>query len=335
MHYQKFHYRQKSIWKPLAYALNFLSDVVWRLTLGLKPTILYLFCVGNEQDKKLAKDGLKIIESNPDFIKFSNWLRDNISEDLIKSETKKMRQSNANANFTSDLTRHLDETTKLKILNFALDEKNIRSVSNYLKFVPILDSITVMLNIPTGAEPSGSQKWHRDWFNYKGMNIFIALTDINDETGVYSAVGLGTIPRRAEIPSFENENEFDAYNKGRISDASLLQFVNEESIERLEGASGTTAFVDSGWVYHKGGHLKRDYRLMLQIAYRSQEKPNEAKSENILNQLNLAGHKDVNNILSDRVRNYMVFGDSEQKKIGWVFHWLSRKFTYYKKRLHS
>ena len=158
--------KKTGFWKIIVYVLNFWVDVVWRLTLGLKPTLLYMLYVKRAKDNKLKSDGLKIVRSSPHFVKFSEWLVENISKDLILSETKKMKSEETLTNFTTDLLPYLDTQTKLAIVKFALEDKNIEPVCEYLKFVPRLESISLMLNIPTGNDAIGSQRWHRDWFNY-------------------------------------------------------------------------------------------------------------------------------------------------------------------------
>jgi hypothetical protein len=324
---------KKSIfWKPIVLFLSFWVDLVWRLTYGLQASLLYMFCVRRVKDTKLRRDGLKIVRSSPYFIEFSEWLSENISKDLILSETEKMKSEDTPTNFTTDLLPLLNTDTQVKIVKFALEDKNIEAICGYLKFVPRLESIQVMLNIPSSSDAIGSQRWHRDWFNYKGMNIFTALTDVGEETGIYSAVGLRSIPRRAEIPVYQNDQSVHAYDRDRVSDASMLEFTNKEAIEYLQGPPGTTAFVDSGWVYHKGGHLKNGYRLMIQIAYRAEQKPKAANPTNILEELGLIGNDNMESILDSSVRRYMVGAGLNKSRFGWVFHRLSRYLTYYKEK---
>jgi hypothetical protein len=277
---------------------------------------------------------LKIVQSDPYFSNFAEWLVGRISEDLISSEIEKMKSSDKATNFTTDLSAHLDTETKLEIVKFALDDKNIEAVCGYLKFVPRLATIKVLLNRPTDSGALGSQRWHRDWFSHKGMNIFIALTDVDEETGIYSAIGLDVVSRYAEIPVYNNDPNVDLYDRDRVSDTSMLEFVPDEAIECLKGSPGTTALVDSGWVYHKGGYLKKGYRLMLEVSYLSEQKPGVSMPPNVLEELDLVANDELENILNTNVRRYMVGGFTKKKGGGSLFHWLSRKLTFYKEKMN-
>lgn len=320
-------------WKPFSLSIHFLVESVWRLTFGLRPTLLYLMHVRKVTNDKLRRDGLEIVNKNENFIQFSNELSGRISEELVVSEIERLKSDTSLTKFTTDLTKVLDKDTRMRLLEFALRTDNVETVSGYLKFVPKLESIQVMLNIPTGKPPVGSQRWHRDWFVFKGMNLFMALTEVDHVTGRYSAIGLTAIPRRAEIPVRQSDQALHPYDRDRVSDALMSDFVCSDSIELLEGAAGTTAFVDSGWVYHKGGHVTERHRIMLQIAYRAPERPWAAAPVNILADLGLADDALVDSILQNKVSRYMVSNYNFWPVFGAVFHKLARLLTYYSAKL--
>jgi hypothetical protein len=337
MHRSSIEVRVKSIWlwPTFSVLINFGLDILWRMTYGLKPSLLYIFHILGLPSKDLMgtsfklKGGLKIVHSDSIFTDFAQWLAIHIPEELIVSEIIAM-DKNRPSSFSTTIEKKLDQDTRLELLKYALSDRNINIACGYLKFVPRLASIKVMLNRPTSEAAIGSQRWHRDWFVHRGINIFTAITDIHETKGMYSAIGLNEIDRRCEIPIHGNNPLVGVYDRDRVGDDQMRLFIDEAAVQHLKGPPGTTALVDSGWVYHKGGHLKEGYRLMIEISYQSENKPRNSRAENILESLNLVGHEQLDSLLDTRVRRYMTDSDKNKHTAGWVFHWLARRFTYFK-----
>jgi len=312
-------------------SISFLAlavDLLWRATFGLKPTLMYYFLMLKDRDSELRKNGLKIVHSDVHFTQFANDLSSKISSEHIAKGISKMDSPGSVNNYFVDIIDDLDEETKIEILRFALANRNIDIASSYLRFIPTLSTVKVLLNKATKEAPVGPQRWHRDWFGYKGLNIFIALTDISERQGMYSAIGLNAISCREEILLNNNDPDIEPYDRGRVSDVEMEKYVKSDDVQRLIGPPGTTAIVDNNWVYHKGGHVKEGYRLMVEISYHTTVKPRQSQQQNILDTLGLAQNSSVNNLLDTPVRRYMVKKRANKTALGWIFHFLARRFTY-------
>ena len=324
--------KHNRIWRSISLIANCLLNICWRLTYGFRATLWYVFFIKGTRNHILKKSGLQIIHEDDHFTNFATWLADHIPDKLIELEIEKMEKepvSNSNSNwFSTDIIKLLDEETKLEILRFALNDRNINMVCSYLKFVPKLTTISVLLNKSSKENPLGSQRWHRDWFNHKGLNIFTALTDINEVRGMYSAIGLDIIPRFSEICASNQQSNLNAYDRDRISDNQMKEYINNDNIQNLKGPPGTTALVDSGWVYHKGGFLKEGYRIMIEISYQSEQKPPASVVESVVDTLDLHNSNELCFILNTRLKRYMVQKRKSGVKLSWRFLWLSRKLTY-------
>ena len=317
------------LWRCIVPSLRSLVEIIWRLTYGLKPSLMYILSVRPTKDNELRKKGVKIFHSDSHFTDFAQRLASQIPEDLIFSEIEKLKSSDDEQNFMTDISKELDIETRLEILKFALDEKNIDVICGYLRFVPRVATIKVLLNRQTDRVALGPQRWHRDWFGYKGINIFCALTDIDEQTGMHSAIGLDSISKYSEIPTYSNNSSVTPYDRDRVSNESMLDFIPKVAINELKGPPGTTALVDTSWAYHKGGHIERGYRLLLEIAYMSEQKPKTSVYPNILEDLGLVSTEKLKNIVNTRVHRYMVSGGGKYEG-GAILHWLSRKLTFYK-----
>ena len=336
MHNIEIKIKNNRIWRHISLAGNWLLNICWRLSSGLKATFWYVFFVNSTRNPVLMKNGLQIIHGDDHFTDFAEWLSAHIPNQVIETGIKKMRGESASdsssASFSTDIVKLLDEDTKLEILRFALDDKNISMACGYLRFVPKLTTISILLNRSSKENPVGSQRWHRDWFNHKGVNIFTAITEINEDRGMYSAVGLDAIPRYSEIPVYNPTSDVHIYDRDRVPDDLMRQYVTNDNVQNLKGPPGTTALVDSGWVYHKGGFLKDGYRIMIEISYQSEQKPPASVSEDVVDSLGLGDSDKLASILNTRLKKYMVKKRKSPNAWDWRFLWLSRKFTYLKSR---
>lgn len=325
--------KKNILWRYLAPCVFALGDLIWTLTYGAKSYLLYLLKSGAPAQRDLRKSGLQVFHGDPFFEEFAKWLHSQIPVELLERETAKLEDSTALNGFVSDIIGQLDMETKLAILKFALSKRNIDLVCGYFGFVPRLASAKLLLNIPKAEMPVGSQRWHRDWYVHKGLNIFTCLTDVDEDSGIYSAIGENWISRYAEIPVLNLDESAEPWDRDRVSDEQMLKFVPADAIERLTGPPGTTVAVASGIVYHKGGHCRKRHRLMLELSYQSEEKPGVARNENILSVLGVEGHEKLREIIDTPVRHHLVEGFQAGKGSASIFHWISRKCTYYPRRL--
>jgi hypothetical protein len=315
------------IFAPLIFPV---IDILFRLSYGLKAHLLFLTSGMSKSSYNISKTGIKIIKNDDHFINFSKWLYSRIPENLLKEERDELLSKKEISSFSVDIIQKLDHKTKLEILKFALNDKNVEMASQYLKFIPRLASIMVLYNIPKDQDEAGSQKWHRDWFNYRGVNIFSCVTPVDEITGMYSAIGKNYIPRYKEIPVFDADALADPWDRDRVSQDLMNEFIDNESISNLKGPTGTTAIVDSGLVYHKGGYIKDGYRLMIEISYQFDYKPAVSRPQNIISYLDLDNNNELVNIVNTPIKKYMVDGFiSPNNSKRPFFHWLERNLSYY------
>lgn len=309
--------------------LFIILDYLYRYSFGLKA--YYLFKTTNLSDCKynLSETGLKIVKNDSHFEEFSKWLNSQISDELLQEEKSLLLSNTELSSFSADIIQKLNEETRLGILKFALDNTNISLASNYLKSIPKIATIMVLYNIPKNQDVVGSQKWHRDWFNYRGINIFSCITPVDETTGMYSAIGKNFIPRYKEIPVFDIDPLADPWDRDRVDENLMNQFVKNNSISNLKGPIGSTALVDSGVVYHKGGYIKDGFRLMIEISYQLDHKPNMSRPVNIIDYLKLNNINGLSDVIDTPIKKYMVGGFKKPKSKRAIFHWLERNLSNY------
>jgi len=99
------------------------------------------------------------------------------------------------------------------------------------------------------------------------MTLFMCLSEVDDDSGPYFAIGTDQVPFHAEVPKTHIDPSLPVWKRYRLGDDEMFAYVDPGVVVRLAGDVGTTIMVDSGACYHKGGYCKSRERLMLQIRY--------------------------------------------------------------------
>ena len=248
-----------------SYIINFKAKFLYFLwkknkdsyDIGSQPRIVY----DNKECKKLAAEIYNFYIENPDL-------------------KKKITNNNTNENYSSqkkvNIISVLDEKIKRNILNFAISDKIITTVNNYLKIFPTICKINLIESSPTN-KPEGPAQWHRDDFGFKSLDLFINISEINEDNGPLFAF---FFPNNIGVFSAIRGEEYRDTRKGdrnKILDETFMsqtEKIKNTNLIKLEGEPGNIMFIDSFNVYHKGGFCKKNKRLMLRISYQSKDSAN-------------------------------------------------------------
>ncbi len=259
----------KMAFRQLAKALRDPLYILWATLFNRRARVILSAVAPKEySDPMFEKKGIVIYQGD---VNFANKVRDWIPEDLLRQEREKMLASDDPLNFVIDLGQKLSEEAKIELIKWAVDPSRVFKAAHYLGFMPRLATIYVLYNIPKRGAPRGSMKWHRDTMVHKGVNVFMAITPVDELSGMYSAVGLDVIPesRVIEQPKSQIDLSLPAWDRYRIDDNTMATYASDAEILHLKGPTGTTALVASGDVYHKGGYCIAKERIMLEVSYQS------------------------------------------------------------------
>ena len=259
----------KMAFRKLAKVLRDPLYILWATLFNRRARVVWSVVASKEySDPVFEKKGIVIYQGD---VNFANKVRDWIPEDLLRQEREKMLASDDPLDFVLDLGQKLSEKAKIELIKWAVDPSRVYKAAHYLGFMPRLATIYVLYNIPKPGAPRGSMKWHRDTMVHKGVNVFMAITPVDELSGMYSAVGLDVIPesRVIEQPKSQIDLSRPAWDRYRVDDNTMANYASETDMLQLKGPSGTTAMVASGDVYHKGGYCIEKERIMLEVSYQS------------------------------------------------------------------
>lgn len=245
----------------------------WRFIINFHGSVLYfLWFTKKRSFYDLKEKNYLLLSEDAELKKFSKDISKKISKEKLEKVKLKMKSGNIkNINETntlknvykSDIFFELDNDTRSKIVEFASSEKMISTAAKYMKIFPIISRIILNYNIINTDKQRGSMLWHRDAFGYRSLDVFITLTDVDENNGPLSILtednDLGIFSR--------NENEKNskvAGERGKIDDSYLNS--DGKTLNNI-GKMGTAVLIDSYVAYHKGGNCKNKERLMLRISY--------------------------------------------------------------------
>ncbi len=282
-------------------------DFLWKNIFNIHGRILYFLWFRKKRNYIGMRNNDKLLVKNNDLFKnLSNKILnatnkdiiDNSTNEILSSNSEELNQSNSKERkYSINIFEKLDENLKKEIFEFATSDLMISTAAKYLGVYPILSTILLNYNVPRNIDdPRGAMLWHKDDLGYKSLDLFMAVSDINDLNGPFYTLRdknkLGVLtkidaevqnPIRGERQKIKLE-EFEKYN-------------NSDDIISLKGDSGTAMFIDSFSCYHRGGHCKKNHRLLLRISYQGVDSVALKKNTNgILNFYKKINHADINNL---------------------------------------
>ena len=153
------------------------------------------------------------------------------------------------------------------LLNFSIVQKIIMNplilsvAQNYFKSKPILAAANMWwsTSFKKKADSASAQMYHFDLDGTKWLKFFIYLTDVNPLNGPHVFV----------LKTHKNNGipwKFRSRGYQRISDEEINSFYGEDKICELLGNKGDLIIEDSRG-FHKGKHLKKNDRLILEIQF--------------------------------------------------------------------
>ena len=249
------------------YLISPLYGVIWEYVINAPGKLLFLRSAyrGRRGDPALAAAGVTVART-PELTALAQRLRASLSKDAIDKARAEMLATNSE--YSVDIFETLDAKSRVELTKFALSPVVLGPVMSYLRVAPRLLIPKILFNIPRPhLSEEGSKLWHRDvGYGYRGLMLFLALTDVDDESGPYYAMGTDVIPRHADIPKTLDPG-LDVWRRYRTTNEEMGAHVDMTRATKLSGPAGTAAWVDGGNCYHKGGHCTVRERLMLFLEF--------------------------------------------------------------------
>ena len=255
-------------------------DLIWTNLINFKARFLYFLWFQRKRkyiDLK-KNDGVLKVEESTIFNEISKNVLIACNKQILSAaeneintySDKDYNQSNNKENrYMTGIYDYLDFETKKKIINFASSELMISTAARYLGVFPILSKILVDYKIPKNYDNKrGAMLFHKDEFGYKSLDIFMAINDIDENTGPLKTIKTKFDKIGPFSSLIEKNNDIIPGNRGKKKDQTIRKNKNiSEDVITIEGKSGTSILIDSFKYYHAGGHCKTKKRIVMRILY--------------------------------------------------------------------
>ena len=303
-------FKRSLIWKNILLILiKPVLDFIWKYILNIHGRILYfLWFLKKRNFIEIKNNDKLLIKDNDIFDKVSKKILGGINESIISDAKKKILNANQDEQnipnskdnkFSTNIFKKLDENTKKEVFKFATSDYIISTAAKYLGVFPILANISLNYNIPRNKDNvRGSMLWHKDDLGYKSLDMFMAVSHIDDLNGPFYAIKsknkLGVLSKfDADIKNPVRGER----SKIRLED--FEKFKKDEDIISLKGKSGSAMFIDSFSCYHRGGHCIKNPRILLRLSYQGVDSLVLKQNMNgVLNFYSKISHSNVGNFFT-------------------------------------
>ena len=178
----------------LAYIIMPLYELIWQYVINFKGKIYYFLWFSKKRIFiDLDSNDKKLIFKNFNFKKIASKIFDYCSTNLLersKEEILNDKLSGGNPTnsgkkrYNQNLFSKLPKNLQKEIFELAQSELLISTAAKHLKVFPILDKVLISHNIPNKpGDVRGAMLWHKDDFGYRSLDLFMAISDINEFNG--------------------------------------------------------------------------------------------------------------------------------------------------------
>lgn len=131
--------------------------------------------------------------------------------------------------------------------------------------IPILFNVSLWHGIYYGTEFKASQLFHCDWEDINSLNVFINISDIDENCGPLTMINADVSRQiRKDLNYYQGPHDY------RIQDEVVNKYVIPEKHYKIVGNKGTIHFVDTCQCFHYGSRIAQNkIRKMLALRYLS------------------------------------------------------------------
>lgn len=223
---------------------------------------------------ELEVKGLSFINVNDledSFDQISSDITRNCRSYLVSTSTGK-RSLTRKSKIDPDIRlKHFDSSDLLEsasVRKFLSNDLMHRLVSNYLGAPGVVSSVSSWYSLPTTAPPIGFELFHRDRADFRSLNLFVYLSDVNLEAGPHEFF-LGS----HRSVSLQNDPIAKSANKLDTADLLCMHRPDSKKLKDHYGQPLTitgekfTAFFEDTRGFHRALQPRTESRLIFQIVW--------------------------------------------------------------------
>lgn len=156
-----------------------------------------------------------------------------------------------------------DLSTYPSFIEAALHPVVLKTAATYLGMYPILSSVKLLVSAPGFYERfNSSQLYHLDHADLPLLKLIVNVGPVTEDSGPFCF-----------LPKAASETAKEALGYGRrgtpyrVDDETMYAIADRESVVRLTGAAGGTAFVDTSQCFHYGSRNASQERRIVMYSF--------------------------------------------------------------------
>lgn len=178
--------------------------------------------------------------------------------------------------YSINIFNYLDEEMQNKVLNFFTNIKKIKKIESMLGYKVKFRKVLLLLNFYNNEtlEDEGAKMFHRDSDSLQDqLKIFMLINNIEGRNGMFYFIPKNIINEDFKLPFEKDLKNLSLNDKWRSHDKTIHQLYKKKKIKdpimKLHGHQGELLYIDTGKVYHKGGHIseKDKMRILCNAVY--------------------------------------------------------------------
>jgi len=181
-----------------------------------------------------------------------------VSDNTVRSYSEKFDLSNpqgARFNYLAE-----DLLSSRVIQDIIFNQKIIEIAKVYLRAIPILDIINLWWSTPTkNPDKEAAQWWHFDMDRTNWLKFFVYFTDCDSNSGPHQFI-------EGSHKNFGIPWKLRKKGYVRLSDEDIRLNFNANKVKTFTANSGTL-LIENTRGLHRGQHLKKNSRLLLQVEF--------------------------------------------------------------------
>lgn len=154
------------------------------------------------------------------------------------------------------------------LLAFATSPALTEIAADYFGTVPRLEYIDLWVSRPEKNQEAlyNSQLYHIDKIDQSILTLFLAVEDIDDDSGPFTLLPAAVTERVSRATNYARTYLFGS---GRLTDDEVLSVADPSEAVSITGPAGAGGFCDTGRCLHFGSRCQSKERVVLVIRYYS------------------------------------------------------------------
>ena len=175
-------------------------------------------------------------------------------------------------NYSVDITKKVPVNYIKKLKKYLINSEHYNNAEKYLQCKPKIGLLMIYANFPSKNEFEGSKLFHKDANTYRIYELFFAISKINNSNGPFYFISNVDLQKRNVEYVTNRMKKNDWKTSGRFTTTDLKKISTSKlNIKKFIGKPGSYVSLNTGITYHRGGFVKKKFRVVGRVVFGSDD----------------------------------------------------------------